>query len=113
MITDFVRLHQKGQKNLIRFLSLEVELGQTMVKIAKTTETAEHRARLLKNVREAIAAIHRFSGRIDERSVRSELNRKAAKLKECIASTKRRGPSQNHEPTPSQNRGAPREISSR
>jgi hypothetical protein len=48
---DFDELHRRGQENLIRFLQLEIELGQTMGKISETTERQGHRARLLRNVR--------------------------------------------------------------
>jgi hypothetical protein len=37
---DFDELHKRGQENLVRFLRLEIELGQTMGQISETTERA-------------------------------------------------------------------------
>ena len=69
---DFDELHHRGQENLIRFLELEIELGQTMGKISETTESQGHRARLLRNVRVAVKTIHR-EGRINDASIRAKL----------------------------------------
>ena len=81
----FDQLHQQSQKNLIRFLQLELELGQTMGKLFETTKSQDHRVRLLRNVREAIRTIHQFEGRIDDASIRAELDRGAASLQQFIS----------------------------
>jgi len=83
---DFDELHHRGQENLIRFLELEIELGQTMGKISETTESRGHRARLLRNVREAIKTVHQFEGRIDNASIRAKLNRGAGRLQQFVSS---------------------------
>lgn len=82
---DLDELHERGQQNLVRFLQLEVELAQTMLKISEATKSQDHRARLLRNVREATKAIHQFEERIDDASIRAELNRAAAKLQHFLS----------------------------
>jgi hypothetical protein len=83
---DFDELHKRGQENLVRFLRLEIELGQTMGQISETTESRGHRARLLRNIGKAIKTIHQFEGRIDDASTRAELNRGADRLQQFISS---------------------------
>jgi|SRR6185437_15218312 len=85
---EFDELHERGQENLIRFLQLEVELAQTMGRISETTESPDHRARLLSNVREAIKAVYQFEGRIGDASIRERLHRDAEKLERFVDSAK-------------------------
>jgi hypothetical protein len=52
--------------------------------MSETTDSPDHRARLLRTIREAIKTIERFESRIDDASVRAELRREAAKLQEIV-----------------------------
>jgi hypothetical protein len=84
MKTKADELHKRGQDNLTRFLQVEVELAHTFLKMSETTDSPDHRARLLRTIREAIKTIERFESRIDDASVRAELRREAAKLQEIV-----------------------------
>jgi hypothetical protein len=108
---NFDELHQRGQDNLIQFLRVEVELGHTFLKMSETTATPDHRARLLRTIGEAITTIDRFKDRIGDSSVRAELSREAAKLREIV--TSRKNFNQNGAPRRIRTHATPRGISSR
>ena len=112
MKPDFSELHKRGQENLIRFLRTEVELAHTFLKMSETTQSPDHRTRLIRTVQEAVQTIDRFENRIADESVRAELIGNAGKLKVIVASLKTKS-NRKGAPKPTRNRTAQREISSR
>jgi hypothetical protein len=79
----FLELRERSQDNLIGFLVTDLGLGETMLKMAQTTQISEHRLRLLGNVQAILRAVEHFEGRIEDRKIRSEIHDQADKLKKA------------------------------
>src|ERR1700719_1906528 len=57
VVQAFLELQERSQENLIGFLTTDLGLGETMLKMAQTTQISEHRLRLLDNVQAILRAV--------------------------------------------------------
>ena len=78
---NFLELRERWQDNLIGFLATDLGLGETMLKMAQTTHTSEHRIKLLGNIQAVLRAVEHFEGRIEDRKIRTEIHNQADRLK--------------------------------
>jgi hypothetical protein len=82
---SFAELHERGHRNLIGFLEIEIDLATTFSGMARKTDSPTHRAKLLENTRKAVATIRHFSDRIADVPTRTKLNKVADKLEKKIS----------------------------
>jgi hypothetical protein len=86
-VTEVERVRELGsraQDNLFNFLQLELDLGRTMIGLAKTTRSTDYRRRLLDKVRLIIKTIRHFERRINDRDLRSRIHQGADLLKRLL-----------------------------
>jgi hypothetical protein len=77
---DFIELKRRTQKNLVTFLRVEVDLASTFCEMAESTQSVEHRAELLEDIRKVVSVLRQFEGRITDQTTRSDLNKEADRL---------------------------------
>ena len=83
VLLTFLELRERSQDNLIGFLATDLGLGETMLKMAQTTQISEHRMKLLDNIQAVLRAVEHFEGRIEDRKIRSEIHSQADRLKKA------------------------------
>jgi len=83
VVQTFLELRERSQENLIGFLTTDLGLGETMLKMARVTQSSEHRLKLLDNIRAVLRAVEHFEGRIEDRKARTEIHNQADRLKKA------------------------------
>jgi hypothetical protein len=82
---SLLELQRRTQDNLISFLRIEAQLAFAFCDIAQRTQSAEHRAKVLRDIRHAANAMHHFGERITDLSVRNDVLKQAAKIEKFLA----------------------------
>ena len=80
--TAWPDLHLKLQENLIHFLDVELDLAGTLCDRAKSHPDHEHRAEILRKIKQAIDTVRYFADRIDDPVTRNAILERANDL-EC------------------------------
>jgi hypothetical protein len=82
--TAWADLHLKMQGNLIHFLDVEVDLAGTLCDRAKSHPGPEHRAEILRKIKQAIDTVRHFAVRIDDHCTRKEILDRADELERRV-----------------------------
>ncbi|MCU1334468.1 MAG: hypothetical protein JWO19_49 [Bryobacterales bacterium] len=77
---NFAELKRQTQKNLVGFLRIEVQLASTFCEMVERSQSPEHKAQLLEDIRKAVRAIRHFEQRIIDPSIRADVLKKADTL---------------------------------
>ena len=71
--TAWADLHLKMQVNLIHSLEVELDLAGTPYDMAKGHPHPEHRAEILRKIKQAIDTVRHFADRIDDHCTRKAI----------------------------------------
>jgi hypothetical protein len=80
----FPELKRRTQDNLVAFLQVETKLADTFCDVAQRTENQGHRARLMRKIQEIVNVLHHSEDRIEDRSIRADVRKKADSLSEFL-----------------------------
>ena len=84
MTPTFVELKRQSQGNLTTFLQTETKLAATFCDLFQRTENPEHRARLMGDMQKIVNVLRHFQERIEDRSIRADILKKADGLSEFL-----------------------------
>lgn len=73
-------LRKSIEKNLQQFLDAALELARTYLDLAEATANASYRTRLLRDVQEAVTAVHHFEEKLTDGNARHQIREKADRL---------------------------------
>jgi hypothetical protein len=79
-LKDLTQLRQEAQQTLIEFLTSDLDLCFTFVRLAQQHEDDEDCKQLVQNARKGMDAIRRFEGRIGDVQIWGGIHERADKL---------------------------------